>query len=84
LKKTREASFYINSNRPKRKRKYCYKPGDFEMSASFRRPVPESTVRLVEALVPHFTQARIASIMGYSTATIGKIVRIINFRSARQ
>jgi len=66
----------LRSKRKRRDRKYVHHKGEFLLTASFRRPVDRTRIALVGALVQHFTQATRGDMLGVSSSTVGKMVRI--------
>jgi hypothetical protein len=67
----------LRSGSPQRTRPYSYKKGKFLMTASFRSSEIDWTrINLVRSLATHFSQRVIADLLGTSTTTIGKMIRI--------
>lgn len=65
----------LKSKRKRRDKKYVHRRGEFTLTANFRNP-DRTRIALVGALVQYFTQASIADMLGTSTSTVGKMVRV--------
>lgn len=63
-----------------RRNKYSHKKGKFVLTASFKdTEINRALINFVGRNVNSHTQAQIASVLGCSTSTIGKMVRIYYF-----
>lgn len=66
-----------------RRRAYKHQPGTFALTASFRDDaVTRATINLVGRLVERYSQREIAGLLGTSTSTIGKMVRVYCYTGA--
>lgn len=68
----------LRSKVPRRnpKRPYRHREGRFTLTANFKSEVDAAIINLAGKLTEHFTQQAIASLLGTSTSTIGKMVRV--------
>jgi hypothetical protein len=77
-KKASLVSLYLDKYADrKRKKKWTHKPGEYTLTANFRRPADAHRIALVGALSKHFTLAAIAYMLGdVSQSTVAKMVRV--------
>ena len=65
-----------------RRRAYKHRPGSFALTASFRDDaVTRATINLVGRLVERYSQREVAGLLGTSTSTIGKMVRVYFYKA---